>query len=100
MRRDASTDIFNLQYVGGGAGRQGKHQKTRLEVDCTIFCILKITSFHTSHNNFKTSSLPSKLQKKIRSCDRRGCFNLKISPLNDFRVHGIYFALVIEEVVN
>ena len=90
MSRDASTDIFNLQYVrGGGGGRANiKRQDS------------KITSFHTSHNNFKTSSLPSKLQKKIRSCDRRGCFNLKISPLTDFRVHGIYFALVIEEVVN
>ena len=27
--------------------------ETRLEVVCTIFCFLKITSFHTPHNNFK-----------------------------------------------
>ena len=36
----------------------------------TIFCILKITSLHTSHNNFKTFSLPSKLQKKNK---KKGC---------------------------
>ena len=40
--------------------------KTRHEVVCTIFCILKITSFHTSHKNFKTLPLPSKLQKTKR----------------------------------
>ena len=36
----------------------------------TIFCILKITSFHTSHNHFKTLPLPSKLQKKN---EKKGC---------------------------
>ena len=28
------------------------------------FCFLKITSFHTSHNNFKILPLPSKLQRE------------------------------------
>ena len=38
--------------------------KTRLEVVCTILCFLKITSFHTPHNNFKTLPPPSKLQRE------------------------------------
>ena len=38
--------------------------KTILEVICTIFCFLKITSFHKPHNNFKTLPLPSKLQRE------------------------------------
>ena len=49
----------NIIYID----RPNNH-KTQLKVVCTIFCILKITSFHTSHNNFKTLPLPSKLQKK------------------------------------
>ena len=38
--------------------------KTRLKVVCTIFRFLKITSFHTPHNNFKTLLHPSKLQRE------------------------------------
>ena len=38
--------------------------KTRLEVVCTIFWFLKMFSFHTPHNNFKTLPLPSKLQRE------------------------------------
>ena len=38
--------------------------KTILEVICTIFCFLKITSFHKPHNNFETLPLPSKLQRE------------------------------------
>ena len=40
------------------------NHKTRLGVICIIFCYLKITSFHTPHNNFKTLTLPYKLQGK------------------------------------
>ena len=38
--------------------------KTRLEVVCILFCLLKITSFRRPHNNFKTLTLPSKLQRE------------------------------------
>lgn len=36
----------------------------RLKFDCVIFCFQKITSFHTPHINFKTLTLPSKLQRE------------------------------------
>ena len=36
----------------------------RLKFDCVIFCFQKITSFHTSHINLKTLTLPSKLQRE------------------------------------
>ena len=53
--------FFNLWH----RSPKQSHDKT-----WTIFCILKITSFHTSHNNFKTLPLPSKLQKKN---NKKGC---------------------------
>ena len=40
-----------------------KNHKARLEVDCIIFYFQIITSFHIPHNNFKTLTLPSKLQR-------------------------------------
>ena len=40
------------------------NHKTRLEVVCILFCLLKITSFRRPHNNFKTLTLPSKLQRE------------------------------------
>ena len=49
--------------------------KTRNEVVCTIFCFLKITSFHKPHNNFKTLPLPSKLQ---RENDKKICLKYSI----------------------
>ena len=54
------------------------NHKTRLKVICAIFCFLKITSFHTPHNNFK-----------------RGCQH----PLNKFeilwQVAKIFFSLLL-----
>ena len=54
------------------------NHKTRLKVVCAIFCFLKITSFHTPHNNFK-----------------RGCQH----PLNKFEilwhVAKIFFSLLL-----
>ena len=54
------------------------NHKTRLKVVCAIFCFLKITSFHTPHNNFK-----------------RGCQH----PLNKFeilwQVAKIFFSLLL-----
>ena len=46
----------NIIYID-----HSNNRKIKLEVVCKIFCFLKITSFHTPYNNFKTLPLPSKL---------------------------------------
>ena len=40
------------------------NHKIRLGVVCIFFCLLKITSFRTPHNNFKTLTLPSKVRRE------------------------------------
>ena len=70
----------------------------------TIFCILKITSFHTSHNNFKTLPLPSKLQKKN---NKKGCLKylnhcfFRIPAVSriklKFMKHALQNALLLEQ---
>ena len=49
----------NIIYIN-----RPNNYKTRLGVVCTIFCFLKITSFHSPHNNFETLPLPSKFRGK------------------------------------
>lgn len=46
---------------------RSNNHKTRLEVVCILFCFLKITSFRTPHNNFKTLTLKSKLQREKKT---------------------------------
>ena len=57
--RSLASFINNIIYID-----RPNNYKIWLEVVCTIFCFLKMTSFHTPHNNFKTLLLPSKLQRE------------------------------------
>ena len=53
--RSLASFINNIIYID-----RPNNYKIWLEVVCTIFCFLKMTSFHTPHNNFKTLLLPSR----------------------------------------
>ena len=53
--RSLASFINNIIFID-----RPNNYKIWLEVVCTIFCFLKMTSFHTPHNNFKTLLLPSR----------------------------------------
>ena len=53
--RSLASFINNIIFID-----RPNNYKIWLEVVCTIFCFLKMTSFHTPHNNFKILLLPSR----------------------------------------
>ena len=68
--RSIASFTYNIIYID-----YLNNYKTWLVVVCTIFCFLKITSFLTPHNSFKTLPLSSKLQ---RENEKKSCLKYSI----------------------